>query len=98
MDSRISMPTCILLIFLYKENISFLQFTAPIWKGTYTFAVCLRSDSYLGFHQQKDIKLDVKEAPKHVSESEDSEEEGPIEDNAHESDYTTDEDLPDDDD
>ncbi|KAI4464950.1 sec63 domain-containing [Holotrichia oblita] len=74
------------------------QFTAPIWKGTYTFAVCLRSDSYLGFHQQKDIKLDVKEAPKHVSESEDSEEEGPIEDNAHESDYTTDEDLPDDDD
>ncbi|KAI4464948.1 sec63 domain-containing [Holotrichia oblita] len=75
-----------------------LKFTAPIWKGTYTFAVCLRSDSYLGFHQQKDIKLDVKEAPKHVSESEDSEEEGPIEDNAHESDYTTDEDLPDDDD
>lgn len=77
--------------------IFFLQFTAPIWKGTYVFAVCLRSDSYLGFHQQKDIKLDVKEAPKHISESEDSEEEGPVEDNAHESDYTTDEDLPDDD-
>ncbi|GJQ67590.1 hypothetical protein Trydic_g8396 [Trypoxylus dichotomus] len=75
-----------------------LKFTAPNWKGTYTLTVCLRSDSYLGFHQQKDIKLDVKEAPKRVSESEDSDDEGPAEDNAHESDYTTDEDLPEDDD
>nr|XP_022906015.1 translocation protein SEC63 homolog [Onthophagus taurus] len=74
-----------------------LKFTAPIWKGTYTFTVCLRSDSYIGFDQQKDIKLDVKESPKQVVEPEESDEESQAEDNPHESDYTTDEDLPDDD-
>lgn len=41
-----------------------LRFTAPRWPGVYTFTVCLRSDSYLGFDQAQDIKLDVKEAPK----------------------------------
>lgn len=57
----------------------------------------------MGFDQQKDIKLDVKEAPEEIKEHpqwefEDSEEEGPAENDAHESEYTTDEDLPDDDD
>lgn len=40
-----------------------LKFTAPRWPGVYTFTVCLRCDSYLGFDQMQDIKLDVKEAP-----------------------------------
>ncbi|KAF2893531.1 hypothetical protein ILUMI_12642 [Ignelater luminosus] len=80
-----------------------LKFTAPNWPGVYTFTVCLRSDSYIGFDQQKDIKLDVKEAPAEITEHpqwefEDSEEEGPAEDEARESEYTTDEDLPEDDD
>ncbi|EFX77185.1 hypothetical protein DAPPUDRAFT_321704 [Daphnia pulex] len=39
-----------------------LKFTAPFKPGFYTFAVCLRSDSYFGFDQMKDIKMDVKEA------------------------------------
>lgn len=57
----------------------------------------------MGFDQQKDIKLDVKEAPAEITEHpqwefEDSEEEGPAEDEARESEYTTDEDLPEDDD
>lgn len=69
----------------------------------YTFTVCLRSDSYIGFDQQKDIKLDVKEAPAEIQthpqwEFEDSEEEDKKEDDAQESEYTTDEDLPDDED
>lgn len=34
-----------------------LKFTAPRWPGVYTFAVCLRSDSYLGFDQMHDIKV-----------------------------------------
>ena len=34
-----------------------LKFTAPFKPGFYTFAVCLRSDSYLGFDQMKDIKV-----------------------------------------
>lgn len=80
-----------------------LKFTAPIWTGVYTVTVCLRSDSYIGFNQQKDIKLDIKEAPAEITEHpqwefEDSEEEGPAEDEAHESEYTTDEDLPEEDD
>lgn len=39
-----------------------LKFTAPRKPGLYTFTVCLRSDSYLGFDQSKDFKLDVKQA------------------------------------
>lgn len=34
-----------------------LRFTAPRWPGLYTFTVCLRSDSYLGFDQAQDIKV-----------------------------------------
>lgn len=57
----------------------------------------------MGFDQQKDIKLDVKEAPAEVTkhpqwEFEDSEEEGPAVNDAQDSEYTTDEDLPEDDD
>lgn len=80
----------------------FLQFTAPRWKGVYTFTVWLRSDSYVGFDQQKDIKLDVKEAPAEITEHpqwdfENSENEEQVEDDGHESEYATDEDLPEDD-
>ncbi|XP_017776531.1 PREDICTED: translocation protein SEC63 homolog [Nicrophorus vespilloides] len=80
-----------------------LRFTAPNWKGVYYFTVCLRSDSYLGFDQQKDIKLDVKEAPTEITdhpqwEFENSEEEDQVADDGHESEFTTDDDLPDDDD
>ncbi|KAJ8913550.1 hypothetical protein NQ315_017101 [Exocentrus adspersus] len=83
-----------------KETVH-LKFTAPNWPGVYTFTVCLRSDSYIGFDQQKDIKLDVKEAPAEITEHpqwefEDSEEEGPAENNDQESEYTTDEDVPED--
>lgn len=63
--------------------------------------MCLRSDSYLGFDQQKDIKLDVKEAPAIPTEHpqwefEDSEEEDQKDEANHESEYTTDEDIEDD--
>ena len=34
-----------------------LKFTAPFKPGFYTFAVSLRSDSYMGFDQMKDIKV-----------------------------------------
>lgn len=56
----------------------------------------------MGFDQQKDIKLDVKEAPKEIKEHpqwefEDSDGERPAENDAHESEYTTDEDVPEDD-
>ncbi|XP_018330466.1 translocation protein SEC63 homolog [Agrilus planipennis] len=79
-----------------------LKFTAPIWPGVYTFTVCLRSDSYIGFDQQKDIKLDVKQAPAEITdhpqwEFEDSENEKSAQDDGNESEYTTDE-LPDDED
>lgn len=76
----------------------FFKFTAPNWPGVYTFTVCLRSDSYMGFDQQKDLKLDVKEAPAVPTEHpqwefEDSEEEGQAAEGGHESEYTTDEDI-----
>ncbi|XP_012272858.1 translocation protein SEC63 homolog [Orussus abietinus] len=48
---------------LSHHDVVQLRFTAPRWPGFYTFTVCLRSDSYLGFDQAQDIKLDVKEAP-----------------------------------
>lgn len=81
-----------------KETVH-LKFTAPVWPGVYSFTVCLRSDSYIGFDQQKDFKLDVKEAPAEITEHpqwefEDSEEENPLEKADRESEYTTDEDLP----
>jgi translocation protein SEC63 len=34
-----------------------LQFTAPRRPGFYKFTVCLRSDSYLGFDQMREIKV-----------------------------------------
>ncbi|RZC38285.1 translocation protein SEC63 -like [Asbolus verrucosus] len=88
---------------LVEQEVVHLKFTAPNWPGVYTLTVCLRSDSYIGFDQQKDIKLDVKEAPAEITEHpqwefEDSEEEGPAKEDAHESEYTTDEDLSEDDD
>ncbi|XKL64210.1 hypothetical protein PGB90_004296 [Kerria lacca] len=76
-----------------------LKFTAPRWPGIYTFAVCLRSDSYLGFDQMHDIKLDVKEAPKVPTEHPqwditDDEDESKAEDNDEDiSEFTTDEDV-----
>ncbi|CAH1183103.1 unnamed protein product [Phaedon cochleariae] len=87
---------------LVEKEIVHLKFTAPIRPGVYSFTVCLRSDSYIGFDQQKDIKLDVKEAPAEITEHpqwefEDSEEEDQAENNDRESEYATDEDLPDDD-
>ncbi|XP_072401272.1 translocation protein SEC63 homolog [Diabrotica undecimpunctata] len=86
---------------LVDKEVVHLKFTAPNWPAVYTFTVCLRSDSYIGFDQQKDIKLDVKEAPAEIKEHpqwefEDSEEEDPAETNDRESEYATDEDLPDD--
>lgn len=39
-----------------REEIQ-LKFTAPFKPGLYTYAVCLRSDSYFGFDQMKDIKV-----------------------------------------
>ncbi|XP_076296029.1 translocation protein Sec63 [Lasioglossum baleicum] len=45
-----------------------LKFTTPKWPGVYTFTVCLRSDSYLGFDQAQNIKLDVKKAPEVLTE------------------------------
>ncbi|XP_060516867.1 translocation protein SEC63 homolog [Cylas formicarius] len=83
-----------------KETIH-LKFTAPLWPCVCTFTVCLRSDSYIGFDQQKDFTLDVKQAPAAITahpqwEFEDSEEENPLEKADPESEYTTDEDLPDD--
>ncbi|XP_066255294.1 translocation protein SEC63 homolog [Euwallacea similis] len=86
---------------LVQNETVHLKFTAPIWPGVYSFTVCLRSDSYIGFDQQKDFKLDVKEAPAEITkhpqwEFEDSEEENPVDKADQESEYTTDEDLPDD--
>ena len=45
-----------------------LKFTAPQRPGHYSFAVCLRSDSYLGLDFQQDIKLDVQEAREAITE------------------------------
>jgi len=39
-----------------------LKFPAPEKPGIYTYTVYLRSDSYVGFDQQKSVRLDVKEA------------------------------------
>lgn len=86
---------------LVEEEEIQLKFTAPRWPNVYTFTVCLRSDSYLGFDQTHDIKLDVKEAPdipvEHpqwdMLEDEEEEEEG---ENSDISEFTTDEDVEDD--
>lgn len=88
---------------LVDKEVVPLKFTAPIWPNVYTFTVCLRSDSYIGFDQQKDFKLDVKEAPAEITkhpqwEFEDTDEENPVDKADQESEYTTDEDLPEDED
>ncbi|ENN75196.1 hypothetical protein HUJ04_002272 [Dendroctonus ponderosae] len=88
---------------LVEQETVHLKFTAPTWAGVYSFTVCLRSDSYIGFDQQKDFKLDVKKAPEEITkhpqwEFEDSEEENPVDKADQESEYTTDEDLPEDED
>lgn len=88
---------------LVNEETIHLRFTAPNWPGLYTFTVCLRSDSYIGFDQQKDIKLDVKQRHKEIVnhpqwEFGDSDEEKVAENDAQESDFTTDDDIPDDED
>ncbi|XP_076676846.1 translocation protein Sec63 [Andrena cerasifolii] len=78
-----------------------LKFTAPRWTGVYTFTVCLRSDSYLGFDQAQYIKLDVKEAPEvptehpqwDISDEETAED---IDAADEHSEFTTDEDVSDD--
>lgn len=76
-----------------------LKFTAPRWPGVYTFAVCLRSDSYLGFDQMQDIKLDVKEAPEVPTEHPQWQMSGEEDENDEEvggsdvSEFTTDEDV-----
>ncbi|XP_018907486.1 translocation protein SEC63 homolog isoform X2 [Bemisia tabaci] len=81
-----------------KEEIQ-LKFTAPKWKGVYTFTVCVRSDSYLGFDQMHDIKLDVQEAPEVPTEHpqwqiSDDEEESKDDGNSSDgSEFTTDEDV-----
>ncbi|KAH0956699.1 hypothetical protein HN011_007422 [Eciton burchellii] len=77
-----------------------LRFTAPRWPGLYTFTVCLRSDSYLGFDQAQDIKLDVKEAPEiptehpqwDISDEETAEDVDAVDEH---SEFTTDEDISD---
>lgn len=43
---------------VHEETVQ-LKFTAPKWPGLYTFAVCLRSDSYLGADQMHDIKVNI---------------------------------------
>ncbi|XP_066591579.1 translocation protein SEC63 homolog [Prorops nasuta] len=77
-----------------------LKFTAPRWPGLYSFTVCLRSDSYLGFDQAQDIKLDVKEAPEiptehpqwEISDEETAEDVDAADEH---SEFTTDEDISD---
>ncbi|XP_049794094.1 translocation protein SEC63 homolog [Schistocerca serialis cubense] len=86
---------------LVEEEEVQLKFTAPRWPGIYTFTVCLKSDSYLGFDQMQDIKLDVKEAPEiptehpqwEMSDEEEDEQEA---EGSDVSEFTTDEDVEDD--
>ncbi|KAK7063040.1 secretory subunit [Halocaridina rubra] len=83
-----------------------LKFTAPPKPGIYTYQVCLRSDSYIGFDQTKDIRLDVKEAREIPTEhpqwqecssnEEDDDDNHLGKDDGEESEYTTDDDVTDD--
>ena len=86
-----------------------LKFTAPQKPGVYTYQVCLRSDSYLGADLLKDIKLDVKEAREipvehpqwdeceSRDEDEDDEDGDLGEGDGDESEFTTDDEITDDD-
>ncbi|XP_045446231.1 translocation protein SEC63 homolog [Melitaea cinxia] len=74
-----------------------LRFTAPRWPGLYTFACCLRSDSYIKMEQEQDIKLDVKGAAAVPAEHpqwdiSDSDSENNDE-GANESEFTTDDEV-----
>uniref|UniRef100_A0A0A9ZBA8 J domain-containing protein n=3 Tax=Lygus hesperus TaxID=30085 RepID=A0A0A9ZBA8_LYGHE len=87
-----------------KEEVQ-LKFTAPRWPGVYIFTVCLRSDSYLGFDQTTEIKLDVKEAPEVPTDhpqwdisGEEEEETKPEGEPSDISEFATDDDIDDDDD
>lgn len=78
---------------VHREEVA-LKFSAPKWPGVYVFTVCLRSDSYFGMDQQVDLKLDVKEAAAIPTEHpqwdiSDSESEA-NEQQANESEFTTD--------
>nr|XP_022289100.1 translocation protein SEC63 homolog [Crassostrea virginica] len=77
-----------------------LKFSAPHKPGTYTYTVVLRSDCYVDFDQQKNMRLDVKEAkviedhPQwNISDDEDDKDK----DDDTDSDYSTDMDDSDDD-
>jgi len=75
-----------------------LKFTAPRKPGLYTFTVVLRSDSYLGFDQSKDIKLDVKQAyeiPVEHPQWDISDEEEKSEDESDVDEFATDDELED---
>ncbi|KAL7639786.1 UNVERIFIED_CONTAM: hypothetical protein RMT77_009196 [Armadillidium vulgare] len=84
-----------------------LKFTAPMKPGIYTFQVCVRSDSYLGFDICEDIKLDVKEAREiptahpqweefSSDEDEDEDDDAGVGNDDDESEYTTDDEVTDD--
>jgi translocation protein SEC63 len=84
---------------LVTREESQLQFTAPRKPGRCQFTVCLRSDSYIGFDQFRDIKLDVQEAKEieehpqwDISEGEEEEKE-----ESEESEFASDEDVEDED-
>ncbi|XP_014251168.1 translocation protein SEC63 homolog [Cimex lectularius] len=81
-----------------------LKFTAPKWTGFYTFTVCLRSDSYIGFDQTTELKMDVKKAPEVPLDhpqwdlSGEEEENKPEGETSDISEFATDDDVDDDDD
>ena len=71
--------------------------------GHYTFAVNVRSDSYLGVDVQEDIKLDVKEAREAVTEHpqwefEDEDEDGENKGEDSSDEFASDEDFDEDED
>ena len=84
---------------LVDEEECQLRFSAPNWPGKYIFTICLRSDSYLGMDQQKNIEVDIKQAaaipqehPQWSFEDSENEQSDTV---AQESEYTTDEDVAD---
>jgi len=83
-----------------REEIQ-LKFTAPRWAKVVTVTVCLRSDSYIGFDQTHDIKLDVKEAPEVPEDHpqwemlDEEEDDKPDDGPSGVSEYTSDEDVED---
>ncbi len=74
-----------------------------LFSGLYTFAVNIRSDSYLGVDVQEDIKLDVKEARQAVTEHpqwefEDEDEDGENKGDDSSDEFASDEDFDEDED